>query len=398
MAAAIAAGQLAVAPATPARGALAAIGVDDALSVRHDRTAIVPAPGVLGNDANLLGGTTAILTQDVSHGTLTLRSDGGYTYTPDPGYVGSDSFDYRPSGLLSTGATVRITVTNATPIARTDAYSTPSRTTLVVPAPGVLGNDTDADGDTLQASLVSASGISGSVDLDPDGALTYSPGGGFSGSVSFTYRVTDGIAWSSTVTVTLTVASPTPTPTPTPSPVPTPTPTPRPTATPLLPLPSLPLPSLPPLPSLLPRPIATPRPTEPAASGGPRPSSAASPSPTSAPSDGSRPSPTPSEAGAPASPGSSSGGPGVANPGSPGGAARPADGARTLIVDPADAELGLGTIDLALNFGVYAVPAAVIAGPGVLLLLWVALQTFGALAWVPAVRRLRGRDERGTAR
>jgi hypothetical protein len=48
---------------------------------------------------------------------------------------------------------------------------------------------------------------------------------------------------------------------------------------------------------------------------------------------------------------------------------------------------------LALGIGIYAVPAAILVGPGVLLLLWVALQTIGTLAWVPAVRRLRGRDE-----
>ena len=37
-----------------------------------------------------------------------------------------------------------------------DAYSVTENTTLTVPAPGVLGNDTDPDGDTLTAVLVSA--------------------------------------------------------------------------------------------------------------------------------------------------------------------------------------------------------------------------------------------------
>src|ERR671919_440613 len=89
----------------------------------------------------------AALVSGVSHGALQLRSDGGFTYTPASGYVGTDSFRYRPSGLLSTAATVTITVTNAAPVAVPDAYSTPYRTTLVVPAPGVLANDTDTDGD-----------------------------------------------------------------------------------------------------------------------------------------------------------------------------------------------------------------------------------------------------------
>lgn len=42
------------------------------------------------------------------------------------------------------------------------------------------------------------------------------------------------------------------------------------------------------------------------------------------------------------------------------------------------------------GFSVWAVPAATIAGPGLLILLWMALQAGGALAWLPAVRRLRG--------
>ena len=45
---------------------------------------------------------------------------------------------------------------------------------------------------------------------------------------------------------------------------------------------------------------------------------------------------------------------------------------------------------MALRGGSFAVPAAAIAGPGLLLLLWLGLQTIGAVGWVPAVRRLRG--------
>ena len=184
---AVGASTLAV-PPSPARAALAVVGVNDSLSTKHDRTRTVAAPGVLANDLNLLGGTTVSLVQDVTHGTLTLRSDGGYTYTPDPGYVGSDSFRYLPSGLLSTGARVSITVTNAAPVARNDAYSTPGRSSLVVPAPGVLANDTDGDGDALVAELEDGGGVSGSLDIDSDGTLRFSPGGGFSGSATVSYR------------------------------------------------------------------------------------------------------------------------------------------------------------------------------------------------------------------
>ena len=40
---------------------LVAVGVADSMSMHHDRVATVAAPGVLANDLNLLGGTTAVL-------------------------------------------------------------------------------------------------------------------------------------------------------------------------------------------------------------------------------------------------------------------------------------------------------------------------------------------------
>jgi hypothetical protein len=377
----------------PSRAALAAVGVADSLSAKHDRAAVVAAPGVLANDLNLLGGATAILTSDVSHGELDLRSNGGYTYTPDPGYVGSDSFRYRPSGVLSTAAKVTITVTNAQAVARADAYSTPSRTTLAVPAPGVLANDTDAEGDALEAEIDQAGGISGSLDLESNGALEYSPGGGFSGSVSFTYRVWDGIAWSPPATVTLTVAAATPTPSPTPAPPPTPPPL-LPLPLPSLPLPSLPLP-LPPLPVPLPSigllPDPQPEPTEPPAS--PRPRSSPD---TSAGADGGL-----------APPGSDSdddqpGDGSVAGPravpggrGTEGGLPAPAENEATVSLAFDEAELDVGTVDIDLLTGidVWSVPAATLGVPGLLLIVWVMLQAAGALAWIPAVRRLRGDEE-----
>ncbi len=181
-------------PPERAAAALIATGIDDTLTTKHDRPRIVAAPGVLGNDLNLLGGASAILVSGVSHGTLSLRNDGGYTYTPAPGFVGADSFRYRPSGLLSTAATVRITVTNAAPIAAPDAYSSGWGVTLVVAAPGVLVNDVDADGDALTAELVGGV-VSGALTLSPTGAFSYNPGG-FSGTASFSYRVFDGLSWS----------------------------------------------------------------------------------------------------------------------------------------------------------------------------------------------------------
>lgn len=368
--------------AEPVRAALAAVGVNDSLTMKHDRTAIVPPPGVLANDLNLIGGTTAILVSDVSHGTLFLSSDGGYTYSPAAAYVGTDQFSYKPSGLLSTAATVTITITNAAPVARPDAYSGAAGATMVVAAPGVLANDTDADGDALTTQLVG--GISGSLDLQPNGGFTYTPGGGFSGTATFNYRVWDGVAWSSTTTVSLNIAAPSPTPSPTPTATPGPLPS--------VPLPSIPPPSIPPPsipPPSIPLPTLLPTPSQ------PLPSIELFVSPTPAPS-GTSGSPTSSQAppGAPSAGGAASSSDPTANV-VPGSAASPRPDL-SLSLPPVD--LGAGTIGVIGGFEIWAVPAAVIGGPGLLFLLFIALQAAGAITWIPAARRLRDDDRTKTDR
>ena len=73
------------------RAALVATGVPDSVTVKHDRTLVVAPAGVLANDLNLLGDTTAILVSGVSNGELDLDRNGGFTYEPAPGFVGTDS-------------------------------------------------------------------------------------------------------------------------------------------------------------------------------------------------------------------------------------------------------------------------------------------------------------------
>jgi hypothetical protein len=186
---------------------------------------------------------------------------------------------------------------------------------------------------------------------------------------------------------------PTPQPTPTPTPKPTATPTPRPTPTPTpppIPVPSLPLPSLPvplpslPLPSIGPSHTPEPEPTRPPTSSAPRTS----------------PSPTPSDA---SDAGTVTDGGGLGGPPPPGdrgggdagnGASAPvANEAPRVAFDEPQLDIGGLEIDLLAGIEVWSVPAATLGVPGILLLVWVALQAVGALAWIPAVKRLRGDEE-----
>src|SRR5205823_8240505 len=123
---------------------------------------------------------TAVLTSGPTNGSLTLKADGSFTYTPSAPSNGTDSFTYQAkdaAGAVSNVATVTITVNpvNDAPVATNDAYTTNEDTALTVVAPGVLGNDTDVDvSDTRTAVLVAASGpANGSLTIKADGSFTY---------------------------------------------------------------------------------------------------------------------------------------------------------------------------------------------------------------------------------
>jgi hypothetical protein len=95
---------------------------------------------------------------------------------------------------------------NHPPAAAADSYDGTPDTPLTIAAPGVLANDSDADGDPLTAVLV-ASPAHGAVVLGADGGFSYTPAAGYSGADSFTYRASDGEADSNVATVTLTIAA-----------------------------------------------------------------------------------------------------------------------------------------------------------------------------------------------
>ena len=94
---------------------------------------------------------------------------------------------------------------NQAPVAGDDAFATDEDTTLNVAAPGVLGNDIDAELDPITAVLDAGPANAQDFTLNTDGSFDYTPNADFNGSDSFTYFANDGQADSNAATVTITI-------------------------------------------------------------------------------------------------------------------------------------------------------------------------------------------------
>lgn len=170
------------------------VAADDAFSTTENTALTVPAPGVLANDSDPNADSMqARLVSGVSHGTLSLSTDGGFTYTPTANFNGTDSFTYQPrdsDGLL--GNTVTVTLT----VAWVDQAPVPENQNLIVLANTVANltlTATDVDGQSLSYTIISGPTNGVLSGLNPaTGALTYTPAANFIGSDAFTFSASDG--------------------------------------------------------------------------------------------------------------------------------------------------------------------------------------------------------------
>ncbi|HEV2796306.1 MAG TPA: LamG-like jellyroll fold domain-containing protein, partial [Nocardioides sp.] len=196
----------------------APVGASDAYGAVEDEPLVVAAPGVLANDTDADGNAlTATGVTQPANGTVSLAANGGFTYTPAAGFSGTDTFSYRASDGTASSAATTVTITveeseqppaNTAPVAATDAYDAVGGEPLVIPAPGVLTNDTDAEGNVLTTTDV-VQPANGEVSVAADGSFTYVSDAGFNGKDVFSYRADDGEKTSAPAQVTVTVKSPT---------------------------------------------------------------------------------------------------------------------------------------------------------------------------------------------
>jgi PKD repeat protein len=190
--------------------------VDDAYEMAENTTLAVPAPGLGANDSDPEGDSFQVYveTAPMHASEFTLSYDGSFSYVPESGYTGEDTFTYYLNDAYdnnSNVATVTITIgatSNTPPTAVDDNYDIVQDTTLTVIAPGLLGNDSDADGDALMV-IPQTGPAHGSLTIvdGSDGSFTYTPNAGYTGQDSFTYAAHDGVDQSNVATVTITVGA-----------------------------------------------------------------------------------------------------------------------------------------------------------------------------------------------
>lgn len=163
----------------------------------------VPVGGnVLTNDMDPSGGVltvNVIPVTDPSSGSVVINPDGSYTYTPDPDFVGEDSFEYEvcddgdPVSCDIATVTVQVipllTEDNNPLTVNDDTGVTPVDTPV---SGNVTNNDNDPDGDNIIVNPIPIDGPeNGTIVINPDGSYTYTPNPGFIGSESITIEVCD---------------------------------------------------------------------------------------------------------------------------------------------------------------------------------------------------------------
>ena len=174
--------------------------------VTSEDTPLTIAPQtLLGNDSDVDGDSLSILSvQNAVNGTVALVN-GNVVFTPTKDFNGTGSFTYTVSdghgGTSTATVTVGVTAVNDAPTLAADTATTKEDTAVKI---DVLANDTDVDGDKLTISTASAS--NGTVVINADGTLTYTPKTHYSGNDTISYTVSDGHGGTATSTVAVSVS------------------------------------------------------------------------------------------------------------------------------------------------------------------------------------------------
>jgi len=207
--------------------------VNDSYSTPLDTTLnINEADGLLQNDFDADGDALAVVsfivngaiypagqTVNTLGGTITINGDGSFTYNPSAGFEGTVPLIayFISDGVSKSVGNLSLTIISAGPPEAQDDYDTADiNTTLNVPAPGVLGNDTFENETSIAVITFIINGVTynpgdtaniveGDFTMLADGSFVFVPAPGYTGNVPpITYTISDGTGLS-TATLFLSV-------------------------------------------------------------------------------------------------------------------------------------------------------------------------------------------------
>jgi VCBS repeat-containing protein len=186
---------------------------DSYVTDKNTTLTVAAAQGVLANDTDIDSAAASLTAALVGanggalHGTVTLNSNGSFTYAPASNYTGTDSFAYRTSdgSANSSNATVNLTI-NASPVANGDSFTTPYDAALTLAPAQLLGNDTYITPADL--SITSVQNPLGGTVAIVSGNVVFTPVTGYFGPAAFSYTVADGHGGTATATVAVQVIEP----------------------------------------------------------------------------------------------------------------------------------------------------------------------------------------------
>ncbi|MCF6354202.1 MAG: putative Ig domain-containing protein [Candidatus Polarisedimenticolaceae bacterium] len=158
--------------------------------------AVDPESAQLLYDAiNLPLGLSINLYSGLISGTISYEASGDYS-------VLIGVLDTATAKIATTTFIWAVTGDNLPPTANADDASLNEDTDLII---NVLENDVDANGDALSLSGITLIAVHGTLDINPDNTITYTPDADFNGSDTFVYTVADESGLQDSATVTITV-------------------------------------------------------------------------------------------------------------------------------------------------------------------------------------------------
>ena len=179
------------------------------LSLAEDGTLLITQADFLSNATDVDGDTLSVSGVTVDSGTVTDNGDGTWAFAPGADFNGSVTLSYNVSdgtNSVADAGTITVTAVNDAPDTLTDSAGTNEDSAVTILTSALLNNDSDVEGDTLTLTGV-FNALGGSVNLDGNGDVVFTPTADFNGSASFDYTVSDGNGGTATQTVTVDVTA-----------------------------------------------------------------------------------------------------------------------------------------------------------------------------------------------